>query len=131
VGLGAFTFTYARGYSYLSNDPQACANCHVMRDVYDAWNHSSHKAVAVCNDCHTPHDFIGKYATKAYDGWKHSLAFTTGAVPEPIRITTLNRQIAQENCLRCHGDLVEPISHTEDTHPTDCLTCHAGVGHSH
>lgn len=23
-GLGAFTFGYARGYSYLSNDPLAC-----------------------------------------------------------------------------------------------------------
>jgi cytochrome c nitrite reductase small subunit len=31
AGLGAFTFVYARGYSYLSNDPSACANCHIMR----------------------------------------------------------------------------------------------------
>jgi cytochrome c nitrite reductase small subunit len=28
VGLGAYTFVYARGYAYLSNDPAACANCH-------------------------------------------------------------------------------------------------------
>ena len=25
-GLGLFTFGYARGYSYLTNDPGACAN---------------------------------------------------------------------------------------------------------
>jgi hypothetical protein len=24
---------------------------------------------------------------------------------------------------------VTPISHETDPHPTDCLTCHAGVGH--
>jgi hypothetical protein len=30
-GLGAFTFVYARGASYLTNDPAACANCHTRR----------------------------------------------------------------------------------------------------
>lgn len=28
VGLGSFTVYYARGLSYLMDDPQACANCH-------------------------------------------------------------------------------------------------------
>ena len=27
IGIGGYTFVYAKGYSYLSNDPQACANC--------------------------------------------------------------------------------------------------------
>src|SRR5512141_451430 len=75
AGLGGFTFSYANGLSYLSNDPRACVNCHVMRDVYDGWSHGSHKAVAVCNDCHTPHDIIGKYAVKALNGFRHSAAF--------------------------------------------------------
>jgi cytochrome c nitrite reductase small subunit len=30
VGVGGYTFVYAKGYSYLTNDPAACANCHVM-----------------------------------------------------------------------------------------------------
>ena len=30
VGLCAYTFVYAKGYSYLTNNPAACANCHVM-----------------------------------------------------------------------------------------------------
>ena len=55
VGLGVFTFAYAQGASYLSDDPSSCNNCHVMRDQYDGWIHGSHKAVATCNDCHTPH----------------------------------------------------------------------------
>jgi cytochrome c nitrite reductase small subunit len=31
LGLGAYTFLYAKGYSYLTNNPAACANCHVMQ----------------------------------------------------------------------------------------------------
>ena len=27
VGVGAFTFVYAKGFSYLSTDPRACVNC--------------------------------------------------------------------------------------------------------
>jgi cytochrome c nitrite reductase small subunit len=46
LGLGGFTFVYAKGYSYLRNDPNACANCHVMRDHLDAYVKSSHRAVA-------------------------------------------------------------------------------------
>lgn len=34
LGVGAYTFVYARGASYLTNDPSACVNCHVMREQY-------------------------------------------------------------------------------------------------
>src|SRR6185436_15639047 len=64
TGIGGYTFVYARGGSYLTNDPKACANCHVMQNNYDAWMKSSHRAVATCNDCHTPHNVVGKYLTK-------------------------------------------------------------------
>jgi nitrate/TMAO reductase-like tetraheme cytochrome c subunit len=37
AGVGAFTFVYAKGFSYLSPDPRACVNCHVMNPQYDAW----------------------------------------------------------------------------------------------
>ena len=60
VGLGGFTFKYGQGFSYLSDDPKACANCHIMQSVYDRWNHGTHKAVATCNDCHTPEVLYGK-----------------------------------------------------------------------
>jgi len=50
TGLGAYTFDYAEGTSYLSNDPEACINCHIMRDVDNGWQRSTHHAVAVCND---------------------------------------------------------------------------------
>ena len=65
AGVGGFTFVYARGASYLTNDPAACANCHVMDEYYAGWMKSSHRAVATCNDCHTPPGLVPKYATKA------------------------------------------------------------------
>jgi cytochrome c nitrite reductase small subunit len=81
IGLGGYTFVYAKGYSYLTNDPGACANCHVMRDHFAAWTRASHRAVAVCNDCHTPPDVVGKYVTKARNGFWHWFYFTTGRYP--------------------------------------------------
>ena len=129
VGIGLFTFTYASGLSYMSNDPKACLNCHVMRDVYEGWNHSSHKSVATCNDCHIPHNFPAKFVAKGLNGWHHSLAFTTGRFDEPIRIKKFNRDILQQNCLHCHGSLAEPVIHSRSNQPTDCMHCHSRVGH--
>ena len=70
AGLGIFTFVYAQGASYLSDDPSSCVNCHVMRDQYDGWNHGSHKAVATCNDCHVPEGFVAKWIAKGEHGPK-------------------------------------------------------------
>ncbi len=52
LGLGLYTFWYARGLSYFSSDPRACVNCHIMREQYDGWQKSSHSAFATCNACH-------------------------------------------------------------------------------
>ena len=37
IGIGGFTFVYAKGASYLTDDPRACANCHVMSEQFDGW----------------------------------------------------------------------------------------------
>lgn len=123
LGLGVYTFVYARGYSYFSNDPAACANCHVMREYYDSWQRSSHHASAVCNDCHTPHALVGKYLTKAENGWNHSLRFTLQDFPDPIRIRPANAAKLRANCLRCHLEMAAEMPEA------DCVRCHAGVGH--
>ena len=84
LGLGSYTFVYAEGTSYLSNDPRACVNCHVMREQYDAWQKTSHHAAATCNDCHVPQDLFGKYLAKAIHGYRHSKAYTFEDFHEPI-----------------------------------------------
>ncbi len=130
LGFGGFTFVYAKGASYLTNDPAACANCHVMNEQYAGWTTSSHRQVAVCNDCHAPHDFFGKYFTKALNGWNHSKAFTTGVFHEPIQINERNRQITEHACRGCHAAMVEQIdSHPKEGDELSCIGCHRGVGH--
>jgi cytochrome c nitrite reductase small subunit len=129
AGVGGFTFVYARGYSYLLDDPAACVNCHVMSPQFEGWLKGSHRAVATCNDCHTPHGFAAKYATKALNGWNHSLAFTTGRFPEPIRVTARNRRIAEESCGKCHSELVHALSQAGAGEAPSCARCHGAVGH--
>jgi cytochrome c nitrite reductase small subunit len=135
LGIGGYTFVYARGASYLTNDPAACVNCHIMRDQYDGWQRSSHRAVAVCNDCHAPHDLIGKYVTKARNGFWHSFYFTTGGFPDPIRITPRNARITEDACRTCHQAIVSDIDTTPPRPPggdrPSCVSCHRNVGHLH
>lgn len=132
-GLGVYTFWYAKGASYMTNDPAACANCHIMQSYYDAWSRGSHHAVAVCNDCHTPHDFFGKYLTKSINGYNHSLAFTTGRFHEPIQITARNHEITEAACRRCHQNIVQAIDTGGGPHSgtMSCVRCHDDVGHLH
>lgn len=132
LGVMGYTFIYAKGYSYLTNDPAACINCHVMNDQYNGWIKSSHRDAATCNDCHTPSGAVGKYVTKGLNGFWHSFYFTTGNFPEPIRIKPRNARIANDSCLKCHGDLVQEIGgagpHSQ-ARDQSCTHCHGSVGH--
>lgn len=133
-GVSGYTFIYAKGYSYLSNDPKACANCHVMRDHFDAWEKSSHHAAATCNDCHVPAAVVSKYVSKMRNGFWHSKGFTFQDFPDPIRIRPVNSEILRQNCLRCHAELVDEIvKGVPRAHPAtsdiQCVKCHMIVGH--
>jgi len=131
AGVGTFTFGYGKGASYLSNRPETCVNCHVMQDAYDTWQHSSHHHVAVCNDCHMPHDFLGKWVVKADNGFFHSVAFTFQNYKDPIQIKPRNRRVAQNACVDCHRDFVHALLPESDGGDMQsCVHCHADVGHA-
>ena len=130
VGLGLYTFVYARVYAYLTNNPQACANCHVMQEYYDAWIKSPHRAVAACNDCHTPHNLVGKYATKVENGFFHSLAFTSGRFPDNIFIRPRDEQVTESTCRSCHEQITTAIAASHKGKSISCIRCHFDVGHS-
>src|SRR5580765_3738576 len=131
LGTGAFTVRYAEGFSYLSNDPKACVNCHIMRDQFDGWQKASHHAVATCNDCHVPHELIHKYLVKAENGFWHSKGFTLQDFPEPIRLRPVSLKILENNCVYCHHDLVNDILGNDQAggQTPSCVHCHASVGH--
>ncbi|HWQ35753.1 MAG TPA: cytochrome c nitrite reductase small subunit [Blastocatellia bacterium] len=132
AGLGMYTFIYAKGASYLTNNPAACANCHIMQEHYDGWIKSSHRSVAGCNDCHTPSGFIAKYAAKASNGFWHSFAFTTGRFHEPLQIKQHNREITENACRTCHQEIVGSIDGAHAAKgdaQLSCIRCHNSVGH--
>lgn len=130
AGVGSYTFGYAGGLGYLSSDPAACANCHIMQDYYDTWQKASHHHVAKCVDCHLPHDVIGKYLSKADNGFFHSLANTTNNFHEPIQIKPRNRRITQNNCVECHEDTIHAMFPAAPRgEVASCIHCHADVGH--
>jgi cytochrome c nitrite reductase small subunit len=131
AGIGGFTFLYAEGFSYMSDDPKVCVNCHIMQPQYDSWQKASHHTVATCVDCHLPHGFIGKYLSKAENGYHHSVAFTLQNFQEPITIKDKSSRILQNNCLACHGSLVheQVVRAARASDKVRCVHCHSSVGH--
>ncbi len=131
AGVGGYTFRYAEGFSYLSKDPKACVNCHIMRPEYDGWQKASHHGVAACVDCHLPAEFPANYLAKTESGYRHSKGFTAQTFHEPIEVSEGGRKILQANCIRCHAKLVAEMNAGDPHGPehVDCVHCHANVGH--
>lgn len=138
-GAVGYTAYEAKATSYLSDDPRACVNCHIMNDQYNSWSSSSHHARATCNDCHVPHDsVISKYMVKAEHGYRHSKGFTLNNFHEPIQITKGSRDVVIDNCIRCHEAMTHDIRRAAAGREVvahgasggvDCLHCHAAVAH--
>lgn len=137
AGVLIFLVYISRAHSYLSNEPSTCVNCHIMTPFYVTWYHSSHREWATCVDCHVPHDNIFRtYAFKAKDGLRHATIFTLRLEPQAIFIHESGRSVVQENCIRCHGDLLrnehgvmyfpEMLSAREQRR---CVDCHRQVPH--
>jgi cytochrome c nitrite reductase small subunit len=110
-GLGALAFHISNASSYLTDDPKACVNCHIMAPQYATWQRSAHGRVTVCNDCHVPHgNVLLKYGFKALDGTRHAFMFTFRLEPEVIRMHAPGQWTVQNNCIRCHRGLSAHVS---------------------
>ncbi|PKP38164.1 MAG: cytochrome c nitrite reductase small subunit [Bacteroidetes bacterium HGW-Bacteroidetes-14] len=144
VLLGAATgfFIYllyvARMPSYLSDDPSACVNCHIMAPYYQSWQKSSHQAWASCNECHVPHDNVFRqYGFKAKDGLYHASVFTFRMEPQVLRPREESYGVIMENCIRCHTQLNTEFVKTGMLSYADtqkgmgkaCWDCHREVPH--
>lgn len=140
AGLFAYTIHASKALSYLSSDPKACINCHVMNTQYATWQHSSHFGEATCVDCHLPRgDMVDKYIAKAKDGWNHSVAFTLQTFDHAIKISEDGARRVQENCVSCHASITSTLVQNADKyHRFDdpsvsegrrCWDCHKGVPH--
>lgn len=137
VGLAFLIIYISNAPSYLSDKPEACINCHIMTPQYITWRNSSHSRVATCNDCHVPQDnFIRKFYFKASDGLRHSTIFTFRMEPQVIQIKDAGKRVVQENCIRCHQNLIDQtglikVKYTKFSHGRDklCWDCHRETPH--
>lgn len=139
IGLAGYIAYASNVASYLTNDPSACTNCHVMSSYYATWSHSSHATRATCNDCHVPHpSVIAKYYFKAKDGLYHAAVFTAHAEPQVLRPRTASATVIMNNCIRCHTQLNTEFVKTGMVSYVDtlngngkaCWTCHTQVPHT-
>ena len=106
-GLFFYSIYLSKAGSYLSDNPQTCINCHVMVPQYATWNHGSHRELASCNECHVPHNnVVSTYYFKAKDGLRHATMFALRMEPQVIKIKDAGIEVVQQNCLRCHEELL-------------------------
>lgn len=137
TGIFSYLFYVSRAHSYLSDNPETCINCHLMAPQYATWQHSAHREVATCNDCHVPHNNVfNQYFFKAMDGLRHATIFTLRAEPQVIRIKEAGISVVQENCKRCHTNTNERVGLTTITYDDTkhglgklCWECHREVPH--
>jgi len=137
-GLGAFTFHISKAPSYLSDKPETCINCHIMVPEYSTWAHSAHREYTNCNDCHVPHNnILNHYYFKAMDGLRHASIFTLRAEPQVIQIKNAGANAVQNNCIRCHENVINdtrmmrPEFSQNDLRKKGrkCWECHREVPH--
>lgn len=137
TGIFLLVVHISKAASYLSDEPETCINCHVMYPQYASWSKSSHSQVATCSECHVPQDNVfRKYYVKGTDGMKHSTYFTFRWEPQVISIKSRGINVVQENCIRCHLDMVDMIGAVEVTGRTAaregdtlCWDCHRETPH--
>jgi cytochrome c nitrite reductase small subunit len=142
LGMAVYVARISEAASYLSDDPEACINCHIMTPQYATWQHSAHGRVTNCNDCHVPHTSIAaKYYFKAKDGLRHSALFTLRMEKQVITAIPESREVIQQNCVRCHGRVVEAVgsdkqaasamaaAHSTGDFERACIDCHRETPH--
>lgn len=140
IGFFVYLIIAAKAFSYLSTDPKACINCHVMNTQYATWQHSSHAQQATCVECHLPTDnVVDKYIAKAKDGYNHTVAFTLNTYDNAMRISEDGAKRVQKNCISCHksvtsviGDNADKYHNFDDEYVENgrkCWSCHKQVPH--
>lgn len=111
AGFAFIIFYISNAVSYLSDDPRACVNCHVMNPQNATWMHGSHGRDTNCNNCHVPYNNVfNKYLFKAQDGLRHATMFTLRLKPQVIQIKQAGKDAVQANCIRCHENNIHPAS---------------------
>ena len=96
---------------YMTDDPAACANCHVMREQFRGLAEVLPSGGRRLQRLSYPRRTFPKYFTKALNGMNHSMASPQGTSrmtsSSPAGITGLPRAF-----LKCHADVTDMVRST-------------------
>jgi cytochrome c nitrite reductase small subunit len=125
AALGVFLAFGPPGLYAKSESPEFCGSCHILQPEYETWFHSGAHQSIKCVDCHLPNDNLPHHLwAKALEGVGDVVAFDTGRISEPLKLSKSGAQVVMANCRRCHGELVSRIN--EDR---NCWECHRRLSH--
>ncbi len=125
VVVGLFAAFGPPGLYAKSESPEFCGSCHVLQPEYEAWFHSGAHQNVKCVECHLPNNNLANHLFwKSVEGVKDGLAFHTGRISEPIRISDHGAGVVQDNCQRCHAEIVSRVSIDRR-----CWDCHRRMSH--
>ena len=109
-----------------TSTPEFCASCHVMDYQYDAWMKNADHRNLECVECHLPNNnFANHMLWKGYDGTKDVIYFFGRLYADELRISVHGQHTVQDNCVRCHGEMVSQLNIEDRT----CWSCHRRVNH--
>lgn len=118
---------FSMGSYHAAGSSTFCLSCHSMQDAGAAWSRSRHKQFG-CIECHMPDSNIfAQFIYKAKVGMRDVYHETLRAYPAAIKVSGEGRDIASENCLRCHASTIEKTFMAGAS--STCLTCHQGLVH--
>lgn len=127
LGFGAMLMTKIPALGLA--EANFCSQCHAMDYQVDTYLHSSHAREANCGDCHDPHGLITGSMYAAYTGSRDVYRVVTNTTPLEIRATNMSKKVLQNNCLRCHGDIMGEAGDTSQNGGNYCFHCHRGIVH--
>ncbi len=125
IALGAYAAFGPPQLYAKSESPEFCGSCHVLEPEYEAWFHSGAHRGIKCIDCHLPNDNLAHHLwAKGLEGMGDTLAFHTGRVSEPIKLSDSGAKVVVGNCRRCHAELLARINEERR-----CWECHRRMSH--
>lgn len=130
VGLAGILSTKVPPLSKKLDGPQFCGTCHIMEPWTNTYIHSSHKEESTCGDCHIPHNFVSGAFYKAYTGTRDGLYMITNRIPENIHISGHGAKVVNDNCFRCHKDVMATVGYPMADRNKNCFDCHRNLPHN-
>ncbi|MBI4861834.1 MAG: NapC/NirT family cytochrome c [Candidatus Riflebacteria bacterium] len=106
-----------------SESPGFCGRCHEMER--ESWERMGSHRRERCVECHLPNrHWIPHILAKGIHGTRDVVAYASGRIPDPIRLSEPGQRIVHDNCVRCHGAMVSRIDAGRR-----CFRCHRRSTH--